>query len=311
MFSSFARSALVFLLVASLVGVSGVAPGQDPEPERTSDALGGKFESHFFDSDGVRLHYIDEGSGEPVVLIHGFSLGLQIQWVGPGIFSALHEAGYRVIAYDKRGHGASDKPHDPAMYGMPDVADPIRLLDHLGIDRAHVVGYSRGALIAHHLRAEHPDRVRSVVLGGYGEGSEVEDVLGAATRPDLADAMEMEDYRPLLRAVAPEFAPEEIEAWNRQLSEMNNGRALSAAFRADLTLPAINEQELRRNQVPTLAIIGEHDPFRPGAESMGAMMGHLEMFVLPGADHASTISRPEFLTALLGFFRKYGEMSTS
>lgn len=109
----------------------------------------------------------------------------------------------------------------------------VRLLDHLGIDRPHVIGYSRGGRIAHHLRAGHPGRLRSVVLGGYGEGSDEEDALGPAARSDLADAMERGDYRPLVRAVVPELAAEEVDAWDRRLREMNDGRALSAAFRPD------------------------------------------------------------------------------
>lgn len=310
MLSHRGRSTLAFLLAASLLGATGAARAQEPEPEPapTDEAPVETLESRSFDSDGVRLHYIDEGAGEPVLLIHGFSLDLRIQWVQPGVVSALSEAGYRVVAYDKRGHGASGKPHDTAAYGAPDVEDPIRLLDHLGIERAHVVGYSRGARIANHLRAGHPGRLRSVVLGGYGEGSDQEDGLGAAARSDLADAMERGDYRPLVRAVAPELATEEVEDWNRRLREMNDGQALSAAFRSDLSLPPFTEQELRTNRVPTLAIIGERDPFRERVESMRAEMGRLEVLALPGADHESTIGRPEFVTAVLGFLAKRGEM---
>lgn len=308
MFSSFGRSGLAFLLAASLLGVPGDARPQEPESERMDESPGEAFDSRFFDSHGVRLHYIDEGAGEPVLLIHGFSLDLRLNWMATGIVSALTDAGYRVVAYDGRGHGASGKPHDAAAYGAQEVADPIRLLDHLGIARAHVVGYSRGGRIAHHLRAEHPDRLRSVVLGGYGEGSGGEDAFGATARSGLADAMVRGDYRPLVRAAAPELAPEEVEAWNRMLREMNDGRALSAAFRSDLSFPPFAERELRANPVPTLAIIGERDPFRGGVESMASVMGRLELLVIAGADHATTLERPEFVTAVLGFLAKHGEL---
>ncbi len=107
--------------------------------------------------------------------------------------------------------------------------------------------------------------------------------------------------------MAPEFAPEEVDAWDRRLREMNDGRALSAAFRSDLSFPAFGQEELRTNRVPTLAIIGEHDPFGEGVESMRAVLGRLEVLVLPGADHASTIGRPEFVTAVLGFLAKHGK----
>jgi len=295
-----------FLLLVSLLGVAGAVRAHEPEPDPSPP--GETVESLFFDSHGVRLRYVEEGAGEPVLLIHGFSLDLQLQWMRPGIVSALSDAGYRVIAYDKRGHGASAKPRDRAAYGVPDVKDAIRLLDQLEIERAHVIGYSRGARIAHHLRAEYPGRLRSLVLGGYGEGADDDDALGVAVRSSMADAMERGDYRPLLRAVAPELAAEDIEAWNRQLGEMNDGQALSAAFRADLSLPSFSDRELRTNQVPALAIIGEDDPFREGVESMRAVMGRLEVVALPGADHASTLGRPEFLTAVLGFIGKHGEV---
>lgn len=100
-------------------------------------------ESRVFDSDGVQIHYVDQGSGEPVLLIHGFTADLRVNWVGPGLYAGLRDAGYRVIAYDSRGHGRSEKPDDPAMYGLVEVQDAVRLLDHLGIPSVHVVGYSR------------------------------------------------------------------------------------------------------------------------------------------------------------------------
>lgn len=301
------------LLVAALLALPAgqteaqtqeVDPGRRGQDPAATDAA---LESRYFDSGGLRLHYIDEGSGEPVVLIHGFSLDLRLNWVDPGVVSTLTEAGYRVLAYDFRGHGQSAKPHDETKYGPPEVRDPIRLLDHLGIDRAHVIGYSRGGLIAHRLLAERPGRLISVVLGGYGEGTGGEKAFDATTRALLAEALAQEDYRPLILAVAPNLPPEQVEAWDGLLRERNDGRALAAAFRADGSFPPFNERELRDNEVPTLAIVGEEDPFREGVERMAAAMGRLEVLVLPGADHASTLERPEFVTAVLGFLAKQGK----
>ncbi len=263
-------------------------------------------ESHTFDSDGVRLHYIDQGAGEPVLLIHGFALDLGINWVGPEIVSALTDAGYRVVAYDARGHGASEKPHDPAAYGPPDLEDPIRLLDHLGIARAHLIGYSRGGHIAHHLRATHPARLRSVILGGFGAGAGPQAGPDSAMRATLADALVAEDFRPLVRAVTTDASPEEVEAWQGRLAERNDGRALAAAFLAP-SFPGFDAEELRTNRVPTLAVIGERDAFRDGVERMREAMSGLEVLVLAGADHASALTDPGFVTALLGFLTKHSE----
>ena len=102
----------------------------------------------FFDSDGVKIRYIDQGprDGEPVVLIHGGFMNAETMWAEPGVIEALDDA-FRVIALDLRGHGKSDKPHDPRQYGNPFVEDIVRLLDHLDIEKAHVVAYSMGGRI--------------------------------------------------------------------------------------------------------------------------------------------------------------------
>jgi len=97
-----------------------------------------------FDSNGVSIQYTVEGQGEPVVLIHGLHASTDINWRAPGIIKALAE-NYQVIAMDVRGHGHSGKPEQEEAYGMEMVEDVIRLLDHLKIKKAHVVGYSMGA----------------------------------------------------------------------------------------------------------------------------------------------------------------------
>src|SRR6185369_8399167 len=122
-----------------------------------------------FDSDGVKIAYIDEGQGEPILLIHGFASNVATNWINPGWVSTLTAAGRRVIAYDNRGHGQSEKLYDPALYGAPAMAeDGRRLLDHLEIQGADVMGYSMGARIAAFLTMAHPDRVCSVIFAGLG-----------------------------------------------------------------------------------------------------------------------------------------------
>ncbi len=101
-------------------------------------------ESKFFDANGVELHYIDEGTGTPVLLMHGFSSSLDM-WHRNGVFRVLVGSGYRVVAYDSRAHGKSAKPQEPEKYGTEVVEDARRILDYLHSDRAHVVGYSMGS----------------------------------------------------------------------------------------------------------------------------------------------------------------------
>ena len=122
-----------------------------------------------FNSDGVSIAYVDEGEGEPILLIHGFASNIAANWRDAGWIRALAEAGRRVIAFDNRGHGQSEKLYDPSRYGAPSMAeDARRLLDHLGIARADVMGYSMGARIATFLMLQHQERVRSAILAGVG-----------------------------------------------------------------------------------------------------------------------------------------------
>src|SRR5262249_25889920 len=121
-------------------------------------------EDRYFDSAGTRLHYVEEGVGQPVVLLHGYASNANT-WIRNGVFAELAKR-YHVIALDCRGHGTSDKPHDVGQYGREMGRDVIRLLDVLGIDRAHLIGYSMGAQVVAQLLAEHQERFYTGVLGG-------------------------------------------------------------------------------------------------------------------------------------------------
>jgi len=144
----------------------------------------------FFDSAGVKIHYHDIGSGEPVVLVHGFASTAEHNWGGTGWISAL-SAKYRVIALDVRGHGLSDKPHEREAYGYASMgADVTRLMDHLGIARAPLIGYSMGASIAIELMLTRPGRFRAIVLGGIAYDDGLED---QADRDAISEAYRADD----------------------------------------------------------------------------------------------------------------------
>lgn len=280
-----------FALVAALV--AGPAGAQED------------LQSRFFESDGVRIHYIDEGTGEPVLLIHGFSIDLGFNWVSPGIVSALTEAGYRVIAYDSRGHGKSDKPHDPAEYGPVEVEDAVRLLDHLDISRAHVVGYSRGGMLANQVAIQHPQRVITAILGGYGAGPSEAMVLSVSM---VIDSLKQGSIGPIIRGLQgedhPGVPPEEIAALNRLVTSMNDMEALVAALRAEASLPPMTEDAMKEVRSPMLALVGEYDAMRRGVDWMTGIVAGLEVLVIPTADHVTALNRPEFVTGLLGFLAK-------
>ncbi|MEX0786802.1 MAG: alpha/beta fold hydrolase, partial [Dehalococcoidia bacterium] len=121
-----------------------------------------------FDSNGVPIHYEVIGEGDPIVLVHGFSASFETNWGGTGWVDALRPL-RKVVGLDARGHGESGKPHEPEAYADDEMAnDVIRLLDHLGIERADLFGYSMGAGISLNLLVSHPERFTSVIMGGIG-----------------------------------------------------------------------------------------------------------------------------------------------
>src|SRR5476651_2237151 len=135
----------------------------------------------------VEIAYLDEGEGDPIVLVHGFASNRQINWVNTGWVSTLMRAERRVIALDNRGHGQSTKPYNPSAYHSATMAEDVRaLFDHLKIERADVMGYSMGARISAYLTVNHPARVRSLVLGGLG----IRLVEGVGLPESIADALE-------------------------------------------------------------------------------------------------------------------------
>lgn len=115
-------------------------------------------QDRYFDAGRVKLRYTDQGAGEPIVLVHGFSNRLEL-WTTVGIVQDLARD-HRVITFDLRGHGRSGKPHDAACYGREMTLDIVRLLDHLGVTRAHIVGYSLGGHLTSQLPTLHPEGVR-------------------------------------------------------------------------------------------------------------------------------------------------------
>ena len=255
----------------------------------------------FLDSDGVRIRYIVRGAGPPVVLVHGFMVNTELNWVGPGILDAL-AADHRVIALDLRGHGASDKPHDPAAYGTAFVDDVVRLLDHLEIERAHVVGYSMGAAITLKLVSAHPDRVASAVLGGYGwrlpEHGPADGVLQLRAQLERAARGETSLADILAASDSIELTPAMRAALNG-----NDLDALRAVQVGDAGLRNVPRAYLEANTVPVLAIVGERDWARPDVEQMVDIMAHADLEIIPGATHVTAAAHPRFLESILAFLR--------
>jgi pimeloyl-ACP methyl ester carboxylesterase len=257
--------------------------------------------SSSFDSNGVKIHYTVEGKGEPVLLIHGFAADADFNWRMPGVIKALADK-YQVIAIDNRGHGQSEKPRDPAKYGEEMVEDAVRLLDHLGIKKAHVVGYSMGGMITAKLLTTHPDRLLSATLGGHGGLKEGDDT---ARLEVLADSLDSgKGIGPLLIALTPKGKPEptaeHIEQMNKLLLARNDAKALAAVVRSWKGL-VVSDEKLKANKVSVLVLIGELDPLKKGVDALEGRLTNYHVVVIKDADHMDAMRKEQFISELKSF----------
>lgn len=214
-----------------------------------------------FDSAGVKLHYTVQGSGEPVILIHGLFASGPINWTAPGITAAL-AARAQVIVLDCRGHGQSGKPGGEKDYGLQMVEDVSRLMDHLHLPSAHLIGYSMGGMITLKFASLHPERVRSAVLCGIGwmENGEMFQRLAAAGGAGNGNA-----------ALGP----------------------LLAGF-AEFAVPA---EAVKSMRVPVEIIIGDQDfNRRLGVEPLLRLRPDLTEHIIADANHLSCVLKPQFKT---------------
>ncbi|MFQ5698988.1 MAG: alpha/beta fold hydrolase [Myxococcota bacterium] len=240
-----------------------------------------------FDSDGVRIAYDDVGSGPPIVLVHGFAANVEFNWARPGWIDALTGAGRRVVALDCRGHGRSDKPLDPAAYGgdlMP--SDVLRLMDHLEIERADLMGYSMGGAISMALITTHPERFRSAVLGGVGGG-----------RPNR-------DRKAIAQALSANVGPGGADAVSRAFRAFATStgadlKALAAVMRSER--PAVSPEALSRVRIPVMIVIGEQDDLVGDARPLADAIPAARLVTLPGRDHLTAVGDPLYKRAVLEF----------
>jgi len=250
----------------------------------------------FFTHDGLKLAFIDRSpadGADPVLLIHGFASTHAVNWVAPGWVSTLGEAGYRVIAFDNRGHGASDKSHDPLDYTPPKMAaDAAALLAHLGIGKAHVMGYSMGARIAAFLALAEPVRVATLVFGGLGLGM----VEGVGDWDPIASALLAEDPTTIVHPRGQTF-----RAFADQTR--SDRQALAACIETSRTL--LTAPEMRRIGQPALVAVGTRDDIGGSAEGLARLMPNAESFAIEGRDHMLSVGDRAFKARVLEFLRQH------
>jgi len=234
-----------------------------------------------FLSDGISIAYLDTpaetAAGDPILLIHGFASNHAVNWVNTQWVKTLAKAGRRVIALDNRGHGQSQELYDPEAYGSDLMArDAARLLDHLGIERADIMGYSMGARIAAYLALDDAPRVRSLLLGGLG----LHLVEGRGLPDGIAEALEAAPGAP---------APNPTAAAFRTFAEQTKSdlSALAACMRG--SRQTLSRAEVAQIDAPTLVTVGTLDTVAGSGPELVKLMPNARGLDLPNRDHSTAV----------------------
>jgi pimeloyl-ACP methyl ester carboxylesterase len=224
--------------------------------------------SEYFEVDGVKIHYITAGEGEPVILIHGLYSSSATNWRLPGVFGALAK-NHQVVAIDLPGHGLSDKPDSAEAYGEQLVEDVVALMDHLKIKKAHVAGYSMGGMVSMKLMAKYPDRLISVAVCGMG----------------------------WLREGSPQQ-----RLWARMPGGRINETPIS--FVHGMAELAITKEELKAIQTPVEVIVGDEDPIQKFyVEPLKEVRSDWNIVEIPAAGHLICVIKPEFRDAVVDWIK--------
>jgi pimeloyl-ACP methyl ester carboxylesterase len=251
----------------------------------------------YFSSGDVRIAFIDvkpeaHDRGEPILLIHGFASNHRVNWVNPRWVETLAQAGRRVVAFDNRGHGLSEKLYAPADYRSDLMAqDAANLLAHLKVERADVMGYSMGARIASFLALAEPRLVRALILGGLGDRL----VHGAGLPAGVAAAMEAPSLDSLIDPMQRMF-----RAFANQTK--SDRAALAACIRG--SRQSLTPAGVARIAAPTLIAVGTRDVVAGDPHALAAMMSRAEALDIPGRDHNLAVGDKVYKAGVLAFLER-------
>jgi pimeloyl-ACP methyl ester carboxylesterase len=242
-----------------------------------------------FHNGDVEIAYLDEGEGDPIVLVHGFASSKNVNWVYPTWVSELKKNGRRVIAFDNRGHGDSSKLYDPAAYEIGIMAGDISaLMDHLNIERADVMGYSLGSRMTAVLALREPQRLRSAILGGIGIGL----IEGGGPGENVVEALEAPSLDDVTDPVGRTF---------RAFAEQTRSdrRALAACLRGSRRL--MRREEAAAIKVPVLIAVGTADEIAGSAQALGKIIPDAQVLDIPNRDHMRAVGDKVYKTGVLDF----------
>lgn len=286
----------------------------------------------YFDSAGTSIYYTVEGKeqADPVILIHGLAAQSDINWRRPGI-NAMLDSDFKVVAFDLRGHGLSGRPHEPSAYGVNTVEDITRLMDHLGLQKAHLAGYSLGGFIALKFAVLHPERCISVAVCASGwKNPEDPEPLRSPYRDDPEARLppDMKKHEKMIqKALKAQNGPQAAVAGGVQVMDLSEAmqagilperysfkevrdyfgrwvvdKEAMGALKDSLGLVAVTREQLQALKMPVICFMGTRDGLKPYATDLKAAMPQSELVLLDGADHITTVLYGEFQRGLREFF---------
>lgn len=242
-----------------------------------------------FTSNGYEIAYMDEGAGPPILLIHGFGSSYRVNWVNPGWVETLVQAGRRVIALDNRGHGASSKLYTPADYHAERMAeDVVALLDHLGLARADVMGYSMGARITAFLALQHAARLRSAILGGLG----IRLVEGVGLPETIAEALEASEGTSIADPTGRMFRAFAVQT-------RSDLKALAACIRG--SRQTLSREQVATIRVPVLVAVGGSDEIAGSPQALADLIPGAQALTIGQRDHMIAVGDRIYKQGVLAF----------
>jgi pimeloyl-ACP methyl ester carboxylesterase len=237
----------------------------------------------------VEIAYIDEGEGDPVVLVHGFASTKNVNWIYPSWVSTLTKDGRRVIALDNRGHGESTKLYDSAQYSIGTMAsDVLALMDHLRVERADMMGYSMGGRITAFIARHNPERQRCAILAGIGMGL----IEGGGPGETVARALEAESLDDVTDPRGRTF---------RAFADQTHSdrKALAACLRGSRQL--LTTQDAAAISVPVLIAVGTRDDVAGSAQRLGEIIKGAQVLDIPDRDHMRAVGDKVYKDGVLEF----------
>jgi pimeloyl-ACP methyl ester carboxylesterase len=245
-----------------------------------------------FHNGAVEIAFIDEGEGDPIVLVHGFASTKNVNWVYPAWVSELRKDGRRVIALDNRGHGDSAKLYDAALYSIAEMAsDVTALMDHLDIESADIMGYSLGGRIAGHIALATPERVRSAIFGGIGMAM----IEGGGPGENVASALEAPSIDEVTDPVGRTFRAFADQTRSDRL-------ALAACMRGSRGL--MSREEAGRINVPVLVAVGTTDEVAGSGPALGALIPGARVLDIPNRDHMRAVGDKVYKAGVIDFLSR-------